>query len=235
MKTYQHPQVGQISFRKNARAKRIIMRVKPVEGVVVTLPKRVSYRKGLDFVEQNVDWIDQQKQALQSTTKDYTLGWDTAFAVREKTLRITPHTQHRASVTHTPKEITLGIPKEWDLQTATAQQQLRKIVVVALRKEGKQYLIPQTQYWANRHNISINKVKINKAKSRWGSCSSKKNINLSLFLMLLSDELIDYVIHHELAHIKHQNHSPAFWQHLEQLLPEAQQLDKQLRHCTIPF
>ena len=53
--------------------------------------------------------------------------------------------------------------------------------------------------------------------------------------MLLPDELIDYVILHELAHIKHQNHSPAFWNHLENLLPNSKKLDKALNQYQIPF
>ncbi len=53
--------------------------------------------------------------------------------------------------------------------------------------------------------------------------------------MLLPDVLIDYVIYHELAHIKHQNHSAAYWQHLEQLLPGAKQLDAAMKHQQMPF
>ena len=83
--------------------------------------------------------------------------------------------------------------------------------------------------------ILINAIRVKKVKTRWGSCSSKSNINLSLYLMLLSDDLIDYVILHELAHIKHQNHSAAFWNHLEDLLPGSKQLDKALNGYRIPF
>ena len=76
----------------------------------------------------------------------------------------------------------------------------------------------------------INKVKINNAKTRWGSCSIENNITLSLQLMRLPDYLIDYVILHELAHTKVKNHSIHFWDFLDSITDsKAKNLDKELK------
>ncbi|WP_456479561.1 M48 family metallopeptidase [Nautilia sp.] len=66
-------------------------------------------------------------------------------------------------------------------------------------------------------------------KTRWGSCSAKNAISLNYYLAQLPKELIEYVVVHELAHIKHKNHSPAFWKEVEKQLPDVSQRRKLLR------
>jgi predicted metal-dependent hydrolase len=69
---------------------------------------------------------------------------------------------------------------------------------------------------ARAHGFTYMSVKTRKSKTRWGSCSSKKTISLSYYLLLLPSHLIDYVMLHELCHTVHMNHSPAFWALLDQ-------------------
>lgn len=85
-----------------------------------------------------------------------------------------------------------------------------------------------------RHELPYTKVSINAARTRWGSCSSRKSINLSLFLMLLPSRLIDYVLLHELCHTREMNHGPRFWALLDKLTQgQALALRKELR-CFRP-
>ena len=84
-----------------------------------------------------------------------------------------------------------------------------------LRIKALEYLPGRLQALAKINRFEYSGVKISKSKSRWGSCSSKKNINLSLFLMRLPLHLIDYVILHELCHTIEMNHGPQFWELLE--------------------
>ena len=81
---------------------------------------------------------------------------------------------------------------------------------------------------AERHGIAYNKLSVRNQKTRWGSCSSGKNISLNYKITLLPRELMDYIILHELAHIKHANHSPAFWAELDKLVGDAKTLDAEL-------
>lgn len=76
--------------------------------------------------------------------------------------------------------------------------------------------------------FSYNSVRLKYLKSRWGSCSGKRNINLSLRLLLLPDEIRDYVIIHELAHLREMNHSKAFWSLVEQHDPNYREHEKWL-------
>ena len=99
-----------------------------------------------------------------------------------------------------------------------------------LRKEAKEYLPDRLQVLAGMHGFTYGSIRIAKSKSRWGSCSSKKNISLSLFLMQLPSHLIDYVILHELCHTVEMNHSPKFWELLDKVCDEkAKALRKELK------
>ena len=234
MEPYQHPTLGTIYFRCNKRAKRVILRVKANKGIFVTLPSRASYKIGLDLVNQNIDWIQQQQKKI--AKKSPAFDYHTKYQIRDKQLSIIPTREEKAYLTlSSPEQIDLGIPLSWNIKEAASQQVIIDLLIHALRVEGKGYLPQRTRSIAQQKGITINIITIKKVKTRWGSCSNKKNINLSLYLMLLPDNLIDYVIYHELAHIRHQDHSPAFWQHLEDLLPGAKALDKALKKYRIPF
>lgn len=95
------------------------------------------------------------------------------------------------------------------------------------------YLKKRITLIANQHNFVFNKVVIKNQKSRWGSCSFKNNINLNIKLYNLPNELIDYVIFHELVHTIVKNHSKEFWDTMLFYLPEAKVLDKKLKGYLI--
>lgn len=96
-------------------------------------------------------------------------------------------------------------------------------------------LIERLNHFAQKHNLPYNKVTIRNQKTRWGSCSSQNNINLNINLTHLPTELIDYVILHELTHLKVRNHSKAFWAELATICPQAKTLNKKLRQYSLLF
>tara|TARA_A100001011_G_scaffold393380_1_gene483084 strand:+ start:5919 stop:6458 length:540 start_codon:yes stop_codon:yes gene_type:complete len=100
-------------------------------------------------------------------------------------------------------------------------------------KTAKTYLKKRITLIAYQHNFVFNKVVIKNQKSRWGSCSFKNNINLNIKLYNLPNELIDYVIFHELVHTRIKNHSKEFWDTMLIYLPEAKVLDKKLKGYLI--
>ena len=93
---------------------------------------------------------------------------------------------------------------------------------------AKKIIIERLGYLAQEHSFKYNNVFIKNQKSRWGSCSENLNINLNINLVKLRDELMDYVILHELVHIEIQNHSKEFWSRLDQYVGDAKRLDKEL-------
>lgn len=97
------------------------------------------------------------------------------------------------------------------------------------REEARKRLIGRLDALSARHALSYNRVFIRGQKTRWGSCSAKKNISLNMRLVELPDELMDYVIIHELVHTKIMNHGKAFWTALDKHMPGARALDAKLK------
>ncbi|MBW8017450.1 MAG: M48 family metallopeptidase [Planctomycetes bacterium] len=101
------------------------------------------------------------------------------------------------------------------------------------RKHAREILIPRLKYLAEKHGFEYNKVALRNQKTRWGSCSSINNINLNINLVSLPQDLMDYVILHELTHTKIKNHSKDFWKHLGKHIPNPKQQNKKLRNYAI--
>jgi predicted metal-dependent hydrolase len=81
--------------------------------------------------------------------------------------------------------------------------------------------------------LEYKRVSIRDQRSRWGSCSAKKNLNFNYRLVHLPPALVDYVIAHELCHLKEFNHAPAFWALLERVMPDARACQAELKKVTI--
>ncbi len=110
----------------------------------------------------------------------------------------------------------------------------KKIPLAKVDKaDARDILIPRLKYLAEKYGFKYNKVALRKQKTRWGSCSSKNNINLNINLASLPQELMDYVILHELTHTKIKNHSKDFWNHLEKHTPNPKKQNKKLRNYAI--
>ena len=97
------------------------------------------------------------------------------------------------------------------------------------KEEARKKLGKRLSELAMEHNFQYNRVSIRNQKTRWGSCSSKDNISLNMKLLHLPDQLIDYILLHELVHTRVKNHSQDFWNELETVVPNARIVDKQLR------
>lgn len=90
----------------------------------------------------------------------------------------------------------------------------------ALRQKAKAYLPQRVAYYSNIMGVSPTRITITGAKTRFGSCSPKNSISFSYYLMQYPPRAIDYVVVHELAHIRHHNHSKQFWALVEQYMPD---------------
>ncbi|MBC7406708.1 MAG: M48 family metallopeptidase [Candidatus Parcubacteria bacterium] len=98
------------------------------------------------------------------------------------------------------------------------------------KRLAREYLTSRLELLSSANNLNYNRVSFRSQKTRWGSCSSRKNISLNYKLLTLKTELIDYVILHELAHTKHMNHSLEFWNFLELICVGAKKHHRELKH-----
>ena len=101
--------------------------------------------------------------------------------------------------------------------------------IKALRRAAKETLPIKVEYYSRIMGLKYGRITITSAKTRFGSCSSKGNLSFSYLLMLYPDSAIDYVVVHELAHLKEMNHSPRFYKIIEEVLPEYKERKKLLK------
>jgi predicted metal-dependent hydrolase len=120
-----------------------------------------------------------------------------------------------------------------NFESEYSQNFIEDILTQIYRFEAKKILPPRLNELARHHNFKFNKVTIRNNKRNWGSCSSKNNISLNLQMMKLPDELIDYILLHELVHTEIKNHSTAFWKKLNQITNNhAKELAKQVKQYS---
>lgn len=231
-KNYFHLEpVGAIQVQKSNRSRRIRLRVKPDGQVQVSMPLLASEHQALDFVKSKIDWILKQQQDIKAGLTIFSPN--KCYKTKFHELKIVTIDQPKLSAMVGKGVIQVNLPSGMPYQQAEVQQFIRNILVQVMRREAKIYLPARTQELAQKNNMTINKVYVKHVKSRWGSCSSVNNINLNIHLMRLPEQLIDYVILHELAHTREKNHGPGFWRLLEQICPGARKLDKELNQFHV--
>ncbi len=113
-----------------------------------------------------------------------------------------------------------------------ATQRARDAKVKILQKQAKEYLPYRLEFWAKKFGYNYEKCRLSHANTRWGSCSSNGTISLNIGLMQTPEELRDYVIIHELAHLNHMDHSEDFWREVENHDPYYREHRKKLKTLT---
>jgi predicted metal-dependent hydrolase len=97
------------------------------------------------------------------------------------------------------------------------------------KEEARELVLRRLEYFNSAYGLSWNRISIRNQKTRWGSCSKKKNLNFHFKLALVPSELADYVVVHELCHLKEFNHSKKFWELVALTVPDHQKKRKELR------
>lgn len=222
---------GQIIIRTHRLARHITMRTKE-DGLYVTVPPLTRTSKVLDIVDEYRDRLFQtwnQKTPLLFNLDFYL---DTPCF----RLRVEQGNWNKFMVRIQEEETIIFCPKDIDFGQKEVQNLLKNAVIRAMKRRAESYLPPIVKEFAGSYGFTYKQIKITKSKSRWGSCSATKNINLSCYLMLLPPHLMDYVLLHELTHTREMNHGPHFWELLNNLTEgQAYALRKELRNFKINF
>lgn len=121
------------------------------------------------------------------------------------------------------------IKKTKERLEAESTEKLTREKVIALAEEALKVIPERVEYFAKVIGVTYGKITVRNQKTRWGSCSSKGNLNFNCLLMLAPPEVLDYVVVHELCHRKQMNHSKAFWLEVEKVLPDYKEVRKWLK------
>lgn len=116
--------------------------------------------------------------------------------------------------------------------TIDERSKLEKITfeqIKELADQAVEYIPKRVKYYSEKENFVYNKITIKNLVSRWGSCSTKGNLNFNCLLMLTPDYVIDYIVVHELCHLREMNHSEKFWAEVEKIMPDYQRAELWLK------
>jgi predicted metal-dependent hydrolase len=200
---------ARIAWRRNTRARRISLRVDPADGtVLLTLPPRASHAAGMALVNQHLDWIahsiDRLPQAVTLTD-----GASVPFCGEPHRIRHRP--QARGGAWLDGQEI----------HVTGAPEFLRRRVADFLRAEAGRRLTAQALEKAPLAGRSPRRITVKDTTSRWGSCAADGSLAFSWRLVMAPAFVQDYVVAHEVAHLRHMHHGPAFWALVDQLTPHT--------------
>lgn len=218
--------IGTVTFSKNRRSKNIKISVKPDKTVLVSFPFFVSSKKVVAFLMKNEDWIRKQQQKFVSKKNK----------IKEGTYLKTKLHDVFFLKGETNKLVKNGLVVKIfssDFNSEETEIFIDKAIVAIYRFEAKKILPQKLEVLALLNGFSYNKVTIRNNKRNWGSCSFKNNISLNLQMMKLPDELIDYILLHELVHTEIKNHGPGFWEKLNEITnSKARELAKQAKQYS---
>jgi predicted metal-dependent hydrolase len=197
------------------RMKSIRMTVEPTDGSVkVSAPKRVSVKQIQDFVASKKAWIE-KAQEYYATSRELLTVPEGELLLHGVGYTI----QTGESIKHNGKKKWV-IDHERKILSTTIDLTIPANQIVFYKAYAKEYLVLELQKTAEKHGLTFAKCIIRGQKTKRGTCSSTKNIWLNRKLVKMPHEIAQYVICHELAHLKHLNHSSAFWEEVARLYPD---------------
>lgn len=224
-RSFEHTKWGMIIVNANPKARRIIMRARP-DAIYITTP---PFATGRDVENALAKFGDKLKQQQTSRIRFI----DTSYRAGNGDFRISieEYSGDRFMWIHNAGTAVLMSPEGTDY--AQKQDWLQKAITEAIASEARKLLPARLERLAEIHGFKYNSCSVRNTHSRWGSCNSKGAISLCIYLVLLPDRLIDYVILHELCHTVELNHSAEFWRLLDNVCRcDSKRLRKELKEYS---
>lgn len=225
-------QLGIIKLQANARARRIVVRYRD-GAFLLTHPSFVSekeIRKTIEMMKPNL-----LKLKSKSAPK-FIFNEDTLFKTLSFEVVIRQNTQNNIYTNLKDGVLSITYPQHTLVNGEEFQTYIKNTIEKACRLEANRILPSRVMELAKLHGFIVNDIKINKSRSRWGSCSTKQNINLSYFCMMLPQHLVDFIILHELCHTKEMNHGIHFWALLDSVSNnQSKKLTNELKQTKLKW
>ncbi len=225
-----------VEVHRRAFRRSVSIYLYPNKPIKVVASKMTSQKIIIDFLMAKKDWIEKNFEkfadlAEKFPEKKIKAYEDFPYLGKDRKFKVVITLNKKSFVSVTDEHLLLHIPRnDWNAETPlqehpTALNEIRHFY----KREAIKLLSERLRYWSQQMNLQPSQVKFREQRTRWGSCSSKKIINLNWRLIVFGQDVIDYVIVHELAHLEHMNHSDRFWNLVEKYLSNYQELMKSLK------
>jgi len=211
----------QLRFVRNPRARRYILRLRPDGGARVTVPRGGSLGEARRFAERNTAWLEQQllRQALRPARPEpWAAGTEISF--RGERVRLEAGANGEGGLVRFGGAA-VSVPD--------GTGDLRPIIERCLRQLAAQELPVRVLELAALHHLPVRRITVRNQRSRWGSCSRRGTISLNWRLVQTPVFVRDYLVLHELAHLKEMNHSRRFWDEVARLCPGFREAERWLK------
>ncbi len=202
--------------RYSPKAKYLRLQINPSTGLEVVIPRRCKSEDAEKFIYKKKDWILKHLSII-PTRDDFNFLGNRIEVKQKFDLFFEKH-----KVNFRNDELTIESP-------AGSVESITAIYNTWLKHRAKIFLADRTRILAEIYGFSFRNLTIRSQKTRWGSCSTSGNISLNYKLMRYRQEIIDYVIIHELCHLKQMNHSKKFWKLVETIVPDYKILKRELK------
>lgn len=211
------------SIRKSKRAKRVSLRYSMSAGLEVVYPAGLRQPDPELLLLERSAWVRKAMARIKDANankrqREYRAGEDFLFRGDRYRLKLdSAPSLKRIKVGLADGHLVVASP---EAAPPATDAEIRHAIESFYRAQAQRYLPQRVEELARAHGFNFERVRIKNQKTRWGSCSAKRNINLNLRLMMAPNEAIDYVIMHELCHLRELNHNPAFWTLVESYCPK---------------
>ena len=194
-----------------SQCRRLTLRIDGKEKkAVLSLPPRCSSKRAIKFVEENRAWIEAHLLTVPESKKFSDGDSVTLFGQKMR-------------IKHSP-ELKCGVRAENNVIFVSGSQEfLPRRVRDFIKKESLKKLTEMSKDKASQIGCEVKKVTVKDTKSRWGSCSTLGNINYNWRIAFAPMEVADYLVAHEVSHLRHLNHSPEFWNCVKSLCPLSEE------------
>lgn len=212
-----------IVLRRNPRAKQLILRVEPgrqtgeLDKIAVTLPRFVSDREALDFVDSKLGWI---LGRIANLPERIAIAEGSILPFLGEELLVVHEPGARRGVWRAGSEIHVSGDPEF----------LPRRVTDWVKKQARSEITERVAIKTSRLGKKAGRISIRDTRSRWGSCASNGNLSFSWRLILAPEFVFDYVVAHEVCHLEEHNHGDNFWRLVDALTPEMDAAKAWLRH-----
>lgn len=210
--------------------KTISISILPNKEVIVRAPHQISDKTLQDLLTTKKKWIDAKLKELpppKEPSKDtYNDGDRILYRGKEYKIKVVSDSSLRKS------DIILKEDELWVFKKNNETKETKELLINWYKQQARNLVQTRMNYYNQIINKPIGKVRIKNQKSRWGSCSSKGNLNFNWRIILMPDDMCDYIIVHELCHLKYMNHSKMFWSSVESILPDYKERQRWIKENT---
>ncbi|MBU0705662.1 M48 family metallopeptidase [Patescibacteria group bacterium] len=222
-----------ITVRRSPRARRLRLQIESEKPELVMVIPRYALSMQIDsFLRKQTPWIEKHwnqalKKSAQRPKRRHKDG-DTYFYFGETlTLKLIPSLSWKPGIRVSGNNLEITLHNATTL--SDGKKAIKKIVQEFYKKKAEEVIHDRLQFFNEHYRLKYNRVTFRNQKTRWGSCSSAKNLNFNWRLIMAPIEIIDYVVVHELCHLKHMNHSTSFWRLVAEAIPEYKGMRKWLK------